>query len=79
MEEDIKNLQEIISLSEEEIKNNDENITAILDLEDLKALQNLLTRYKQLELENQALKNNQANCPVVNTSGFKCKLKESED
>lgn len=50
MEEDLKNLQEIISLSEEEIKNNDENITAILDLEDLKSLQNLLTRYKQEQL-----------------------------
>ena len=56
MEEDLKNLQVIISLSEEEIKHNDENITAILDLEDLKALENLLTRYKQLEIENENLK-----------------------
>ena len=35
-EEDIKNLSEIIELCEAEINNNDENITAILDLEDLK-------------------------------------------
>ena len=49
MKEDIKNLEEIINLSKEEIENNDENITAILDLEDLKSLENLLTRYKQLE------------------------------
>ena len=50
MKEDIKNLEEIINLSKEEIENNDENITAILDLEDLKSLQNLLTRYKQEQL-----------------------------
>ena len=53
-EEDIKNLSEIIELCEAEINNNDENITAILDLEDLKSLINLLTRYKQLEEENKS-------------------------
>lgn len=55
MEEDIKNLEEIINLCKEEINNNDKNITAILDLEDLKSLENLLTRYKQLEKENEKL------------------------
>lgn len=52
MEEDIKNLQEIINLAEEDIKSNNENVTAILDLEDLKSLQNVLSRLKQLEEEN---------------------------
>ena len=47
--EDIKNLEEIINLCKEEINNNDKNATAILDLEDLKSLENLLTRYKQLD------------------------------
>lgn len=52
MKEDIKNLEEIINLCKEEINNNDKNITATLDLEDLKSLMNLLTGYKQLEEEN---------------------------
>lgn len=55
MKEDIKNLEEIINLCKEEINNNDKNITATLDLEDLKSLENLLTRYKQLEEENKEL------------------------
>ncbi len=49
MKEDIKNLEEIINLCKEEINNNDKNITATLDLEDLKSLEKLLTRYKELE------------------------------
>lgn len=48
-EEDIKNLNEIIELCEEEINNNDENVTAILDLTDLKSLRNLINRNKELE------------------------------
>ena len=56
MKEDIKNLEEIINLCKEEINNNDKNATAILDLEDLKSLENLLTRYKQLEEENKRIK-----------------------
>ena len=56
MKEDIKNLQEIINICREEINNNDKNITATLDLEDLKSLENLLTRYKQLEEENKEIK-----------------------
>ena len=35
IEEDIKNIEEIIELSKEEIDAKDENITAILDIEDL--------------------------------------------
>lgn len=48
-EEDIKNLNEIIELCEAEINNNDENVTAILDLTDLKSLRNLINRNKELE------------------------------
>ena len=50
MKEDIKNLEEIINLCKEEINNNDKNITATLDLEDLKSLENLLTKYKEIQL-----------------------------
>lgn len=52
MDKDINNLEEIINLCKEEINNNDKNITATLDLEDLKSLKNFLDRYKQLEEEN---------------------------
>ena len=55
MEEDIRNLKEIIELCEEEINNNDENVTAILDLEDLKSLRNLIKANKDLEEENKTL------------------------
>ena len=55
MEEDIRKLKEIIELCEEEINNNDENVTAILDLEDLKSLRNLIKAYKELEEENKTL------------------------
>ena len=48
-EEDIKNLSEIIELCEEEINNNDENVTAILDLTDLKSLRNLINRNQEIE------------------------------
>ena len=51
MEEDIKNLSEIIELCEEEINNNDENVSAVLDLTDLKSLRNLINRNKDLEEE----------------------------
>ena len=37
-----KNLKEIVKLSEKEIENNDENVHAILDLEDLKSLKIIL-------------------------------------
>lgn len=55
MEEDIRNLKEIIELCEEEINNNDENVTAILDLEDLKSLRNLIKANKELKEENKTL------------------------
>ena len=52
--EEFKNLKEIIELSEEEINNNDENVSVVLDLVDLKELRNLIARYKELE-EGKAL------------------------
>ena len=49
MEEDIKNLTEIIELCEEELDSNDKNISATLDLIDLKSLRNVLKGYRELE------------------------------
>ena len=49
MEEDIKNLTEIINLCNEELNNKDENVTAILDLTDLLSLRNLLKRIQELK------------------------------
>lgn len=85
MEEDIEILEELTSQKYSErllntlsmVKEEDE--VYILTIHERQAIENLLTRYKQLELENQALKNNQANCPAINTSGFKCKLKQNRD
>lgn len=45
-EQDIQNLEEIINLCKNEIDNDDKNISATLDLEDLKSLSNVLSRYK---------------------------------
>lgn len=47
MEEDIKNLEEIINLCKEELDKNDLNISAVLDFIDLKSLRNLLKKYKE--------------------------------
>lgn len=59
MEEDIKNLSEIIELCEEEINNNDENVSAVLDLTDLLSLRRLIKTYKELkEIEETHRKEN---------------------
>ena len=55
-EEDIKNIEEIIELSKEEIDAKDENITAILDIEDLISLEHILSDYKKILKENEELK-----------------------
>ena len=52
-EEDIKNIEEIIELSKEEIDAKDENITAILDIEDLISLEHILQDYKRVLKENE--------------------------
>nr|DAT55193.1 MAG TPA: hypothetical protein [Caudoviricetes sp.] len=56
IEEDIKNIEEIIELSKEEIDAKDENITAILDIEDLISLAYILSDYKRVLKENEILK-----------------------
>ena len=56
IKEDIKNIEEIIELSKEEIDAKDENITAILDIEDLISLEHLLSDYKRTLKENEELK-----------------------
>lgn len=53
IEEDIKNIEEIIELSKEEIDAKDENITAILDIEDLISLEHILSDYKRALKENE--------------------------
>ena len=55
-EEDIKNIEEIIELSKEEIDAKDENITAILDIEDLISLEHILSDYKRVLKENEQLR-----------------------
>ena len=56
IEEDIKNIEEIIELSKKEIDAKDENITAILDIEDLISLEHILSSYKKALKENEELK-----------------------
>lgn len=56
IEEDIKNIEEIIELSKEEIDAKDENVTAILDIEDLISLEHILSDYKRVLKENEELK-----------------------
>lgn len=51
LEKSIKNLMEIVSLSEDEIKKNNRNISAVLDLEDLKSLKEVLDNIKENELD----------------------------
>lgn len=53
IEEDIKNIEEIIELSKEEIDAKDENITAILDIEDLISLEHILSDYKRVLKEDE--------------------------
>lgn len=59
-EEDIKNIEEIIELSKKEIDAKDENMTAILDIEDLISLKHILLDYKRvLEINEVLLKDNE--------------------
>lgn len=59
-EEDIKNIEELIELSKKEIDAKDENITAILDIEDLISLKHILLDYKRvLEINKVLLKENE--------------------
>lgn len=58
IEEDIKNIEEIIELSKEEIDAKAEDIIAILDIEDLISLEHILSDYKRVLKENEELKLN---------------------
>mgnify|MGYP003282107967 FL=1 len=78
-EEDIKNIEEIIELSKEEIDAKDENITAILDIEDLISLEHILSAYKRALKENECLKNHvhYKNC-IACGKEFKCKRDDAK-
>ena len=52
--EEFKNLKEIIDLCQEELDNGI-NVNATLDLEDLKELQNLINKYKELQKERDGI------------------------
>ena len=52
MNEDIKDIIEILELAKEEIENNDENITVTLDLQDLKSLKKLYDLYNKEKEKN---------------------------
>ena len=54
-EENIKNIEEIIELSKKEIDAKDENMTAILDIEDLISLKHILSDYKRVLKINEVL------------------------
>lgn len=54
---DIKNIEEIVELSKEEIDAKAEDIIAILDIEDLISLEHILSSHKKAVKENEELKN----------------------
>lgn len=66
IEEDIKNIEEIIKLSKEEIDAKAEDIIAILDIEDLISLEHILSDYKRALKENEELKNQEETARKVN-------------
>lgn len=79
-EEDIKNIEEIIELSKEEIDAKDENITAILDIEDLISLEHILSDYKRVLKENEMYKRNSEIMSKENlstTEQLKVEIKEN--
>ena len=51
----IENLSEIVNLSKEELQKENENITAILDYEDLKSLDTVLSLIKEQQEEIESL------------------------
>ena len=64
-EKDYENLKEIVDLCKEELEKNDENTTAILDIADLRSLNNILSEYKRLKQENEELKGRKQNIEPV--------------
>lgn len=57
MENEIKDIIEMLELVKEELEDDDESVTATLDLEDLKALKNLYELYKQVIEERDGIYN----------------------
>ncbi len=55
IEKSFKNLSEIVESCEDDIKSNNKNITAILDLEDLKSLKAMLLEFDKLKKDNYKL------------------------
>lgn len=49
MEKEITRINEILELCKEELKREDKNIFATIDINDIKAISNLVTAYKKLE------------------------------
>lgn len=52
----IKNLDEIVNLSKEELQKEDENVTAIFDYKDLKSLDTVLSLIKEQEKQMDLIK-----------------------
>lgn len=72
--EAIENLSEINNLSKEELQN--ENITAILDYEDLKSLDTVLSLIKEQQGEIEGLKNKEV---LIKRYFKKCDLIKQKD
>lgn len=49
LEKDLKNLEEIVNLCREDIDNNDGDVGAFLDFEDLKSLKNVVDCMRNLK------------------------------
>ena len=79
MNEEIKDIIEILELSKEEIENNNENITATLDLQDLKSLKNLYDLYNKEKEKNKSIEAQRLRDMCYKTDGnyiSKDKIKE---
>lgn len=70
----IENLSEIVNLSKEELQN--ENITAILDYEDLKSLDTVLSLIKEQQEEIEGLKDKEV---LIKRYFNKCDLIDKKD
>lgn len=49
LESDLKNLEEIVNLCREDIENNDDDVSAVLNFKDLKSLKNLVDVVRNLK------------------------------
>lgn len=65
MNKDYENLEEIIDLCKEELEDDNQDTTVVLDLEDLKSLNNILVDYKRILKENEKL-----NVKILSNAGI---------